>query len=97
MPCAIVFGPLFTAYIWPWVRAEIPESALAAFTTTTVSEDCADGAPRRELPCFSLTIGTVLLPIALMMLKAVRDTAQPSSGRAAAIRRRCRIPESATP
>ncbi|MER6277953.1 SLC13 family permease [Streptomyces sp900105245] len=32
IPCAVVAGPLFTAYIWPRVAAHVPEAALAAFT-----------------------------------------------------------------
>lgn len=128
VPCAIVVGPLFTAYIWPRVTARTPDSALAAFTTgapardiaaparakatvtvgaagadsalpgdgtaesptaaasrTTVSASAQLPAPGHELgpdepegtrrmPRFSVTIGTVLLPIALMMLKAGCDT-----------------------
>ncbi|WP_369393825.1 SLC13 family permease [Streptomyces sp. CG1] len=127
VPCAIVVGPLFTAYIWPRVTARIPDSALAAFTTGAPARDIAPasanatvtvgatgadsallGAPTsgsptaassrttvsapaqlpdrghgfgpdgpegtRRMPRFSVTIGTVLLPISLMMLKASCDT-----------------------
>ncbi|MCQ4040771.1 gluconate:H+ symporter [Streptantibioticus rubrisoli] len=74
VPCAIVVGPLLTAYIWPRVRAQIPPSALAAFTTGAGDE------PSRTLPRFSVTLGTILLPIALMMLKAICDTAQLAHG-----------------
>ncbi|GAB2714812.1 gluconate:H+ symporter [Kitasatospora kifunensis] len=73
VPCAIVVGPLFTAYAWPRVEAVIPEAALAAFTTDTARGESDDTTPRR-LPRFSVTIATVLLPIALMMLKAGCDT-----------------------
>lgn len=41
IPCAIVVGPLFTAYIWPKVTARIPDSALAAFTTTAAPPSAA--------------------------------------------------------
>ncbi|OIK02156.1 hypothetical protein BIV23_25225 [Streptomyces monashensis] len=119
VPCAIVVGPLFTAYIWPRVGARVPDSALAAFTTAaptsaavTAALDHArshvqagarasapasaastgvavtdrpeaptdavreEGEPRsrRRTPRFSVTVGTILLPIALMMLKASCDT-----------------------
>ncbi|OIK00928.1 hypothetical protein BIV25_07385 [Streptomyces sp. MUSC 14] len=121
IPCAIVVGPLFTAYIWPRVSARVPDSALAAFTTaappsaavtaaldharshvragargsTSASASAAStgvavtdrpeaptdavregGEPRsrRRTPRFSVTVGTILLPIALMMLKASCDT-----------------------
>lgn len=137
IPCAIVVGPLFTAYIWPRVSARAPESALAAFTTagpvnaapsTTTRTPGADrarpadrtavpmppaaiatlaktavdapgplvaaaredatapltataredgtqaAADRRRMPRFTVTLGTILLPILLMMLKASCDT-----------------------
>lgn len=128
IPCAVVVGPLFTAHIWPRVDARVPDSVLAAFTTTappaaavtvalanharshadaraprsaqaafstaapppaTVTTAVADhprpsaplheNAPdetrdARRLPWFSVTIGTVLLPIVLMILKASCDT-----------------------
>ncbi|WP_405864423.1 SLC13 family permease [Streptomyces sp. NBC_00005] len=125
VPCAVVVGPLFTAYIWPRVTARIPESALAAFTTAgTTTADAMSGPAvsaeqiadrgvvtanaaahmttttaattsvsdrrtpisrgheevldqlqdKRRMPRFSVTIGTVLLPVALMMLKAACDT-----------------------
>lgn len=66
VPCAIIVGPLFTAYIWPRVRAEIPAEVAAAFTT----ED-EDGADRGRKPRFSVTLATILLPVVLMLLKTV--------------------------
>ncbi len=78
VPCAIVVGPLFTAYVWPRVKAEIPRSALAAFTTT--ASDQPDAGSARAMPRFSTTLGTILLPIALMMLKAVCDTVRLAHG-----------------
>ncbi|WP_263248338.1 GntP family permease [Saccharopolyspora rosea] len=71
VPCAIVAGPLFTGYIWPRVAARVPESTLAAFTTAEATGE-EDG---RKLPRFSVTLGTILLPIVLMLVKAVCDTA----------------------
>lgn len=64
VPCAIIMGPLFTAYIWPRVRAEIPDEVASAFTT-----DDGDRAGRE--PRFSVTLATILLPVALMLLKAL--------------------------
>ncbi|RLV04581.1 gluconate transporter [Streptomyces griseocarneus] len=114
IPCAVVVGPLFTAYIWPRVTARVPGSAAstaeappraatagharayaqagtralvpapAASTDVTVTGPAQplpdamleEDEPQyaRRLPRFSVTIGTVLLPIALMMLKASCDT-----------------------
>jgi GntP family gluconate:H+ symporter len=113
IPCAVVVGPLFTAYAWPRVTARLPEAALAAFTTATpVAGSTVTGAARerlgarmpvaaasagtavaeraqrlvpagsdgaegpgesRRMPRFSMTLATILLPIALMMLKASCD------------------------
>lgn len=65
VPCAIIVGPLFTAHIWPRVRAEIPEDVASAFTTD-------DGGQRPgRTPRFSVTLATILLPVVLMLLKAV--------------------------
>lgn len=124
VPCAVVVGPLFTAYVWPRVTASPPEAALEAFTTTVsrtaggaltagvagsgpagampglgarvpagavaaagtaVAEppravretgDGGAGLPgdNRRMPRFSVTLATILLPLALMMLKASCDT-----------------------
>lgn len=68
VPCAIVVGPLFTAYIWPRVSAEIPESVIAAFTTSEEQEHSG------RKPRFSVTLGTILLPVVLMLLKALVET-----------------------
>ncbi|MEV0633985.1 SLC13 family permease [Streptomyces sp. NPDC050619] len=64
-------------------RASVPASAPSAGVTVTdhrpqPASDTAreEGEPRdtRRMPKFSVTIGTILLPIALMMLKASCDT-----------------------
>ncbi|GAX58559.1 GntP family permease [Streptomyces olivochromogenes] len=89
VPCAIVVGPLFTAYIWPRVPAHVPDSVEAAFTTTPHDKSGDTGAggdtggveraPRR-LPSLPATLGTILLPIVLMALKAVFDSIPMSHG-----------------
>lgn len=81
VPCAIVVGPLFTAYIWPKVSARVPETALAAFTTSAGTDGHpVDEPDSRRMPRFSVTMGTILLPIVLMMLKAACSTAGLSQG-----------------
>ncbi|MFJ2729778.1 SLC13 family permease [Streptomyces collinus] len=101
VPCAIVSGPLFTAYIWPRVPAHVPDSATAAFTTgphgdgaaghgtgrgsasgpasASGADDAGPAVPRR-LPSLAVTVGTILLPIVLMTLKAVYDSMPKSQG-----------------
>jgi GntP family gluconate:H+ symporter len=125
VPTAIVAGPLFTAYIWPRVKAEIPAGELAAFTSvpdrsstdresnvaTTATDspfgtastpqagagvrsradagvsstvavpEVAMAGDSRRLPRFSVTLGTILLPIILMLMKAVADTFHVLHGR----------------
>ncbi|MET8584733.1 SLC13 family permease [Streptomyces collinus] len=98
VPCAIVAGPLFTAYIWPRVPAHVPDSATAAFTTGPHGDGAAGhghghgsgsgpsgaddtgGAATRRLPSLAVTVGTILLPIVLMTLKAVYDSIPKSRG-----------------
>ncbi|MEU7410031.1 gluconate:H+ symporter [Streptomyces sp. NPDC042638] len=90
VPCAIVTGPLFSAYIWPRVPAHVPDSAIAAFTTRshhrgdTAGPDSAtahtDGAAPQRMPSLRVTLGTILLPIVLMTLKAVFDSVSVSHG-----------------
>ncbi|WP_251096346.1 gluconate:H+ symporter [Streptomyces sp. Caat 7-52] len=84
VPCAIVVGPLFTAYIWPRVPAHVPDSATAAFTTDVHHRDHVagtdsgpgdvEGAASHRMPGLPVTLGTILLPIVLMTLKAVFDS-----------------------
>lgn len=105
VPCAVVAGPLFTAYIWPRVPAHVPDSATAAFTTGPHGDgaaahgsghgrghrhdsgsgsgsgaDDAGAAAARRLPSLAVTVGTILLPIVLMTLKAVYDSMPKSRG-----------------
>ncbi|MGW1982601.1 GntT/GntP/DsdX family permease [Streptomyces collinus] len=103
VPCAIVAGPLFTAYIWPRVPAHVPDSATAAFTTGphgagaaghgsssghghgsgsgsgSGADDAGAAVPHRP-PSLAVTVGTILLPIVLMTLKAVYDSVPKSRG-----------------
>ncbi|KNB54302.1 hypothetical protein AC230_06045 [Streptomyces caatingaensis] len=97
VPCAVVVGPLFTAYIWPRVTARVPDAAALVAAEAPraavpggarvlvpagpggvpaegVREAPCDGATGRRMPRFSVTLGTVLLPIVLMMLKSSCDT-----------------------
>ncbi|MFI0805696.1 GntT/GntP/DsdX family permease [Streptomyces echinatus] len=90
VPCAIVVGPLFTAYIWPRVPAHVPDSATAAFTTSghhrhgeaggDSGTGRADGAAPHRMPSLPVTLGTILLPIVLMTVKAVFDSVRMPHG-----------------
>jgi GntP family gluconate:H+ symporter len=65
VPTVIIAGPLFGRVAARWVHAEPP----------AVEDDDVDEpeeTPRRR-PGFALTVGTVLLPVVLMLCKAVAD------------------------
>ena len=63
-PIAALAGPLFARVITPWIKmpAENP-----------MAEDFADHHPGRSLPGFWLTIGCILLPVALMLTGSWAD------------------------
>src|SRR6201993_1975592 len=64
IPTAALAGPLFARVIAPWIKmpAENP-----------MAEDFADHTPDRKLPGFWLTIGSILLPVALMLIGSWAD------------------------
>jgi GntP family gluconate:H+ symporter len=64
IPTAIVAGPLYTNFIAPHIRLEDPNPIAAQFI---------DDAPKRDLPSFGLTVATILLPIALMLIGSWAD------------------------
>jgi GntP family gluconate:H+ symporter len=64
IPTAIVAGPLFTNFIAPHIRLEGPNPIAAQFI---------DDTPKRDLPGFGLTVATILLPIALMLIGSWAD------------------------
>ncbi|HKD60775.1 MAG TPA: gluconate:H+ symporter [Terracidiphilus sp.] len=63
-PTAALAGPLFARVITPWIKmpAENP-----------MAEDFADHHPGRSLPGFWLTMGCILLPVALMLTGSWAD------------------------
>jgi GntP family gluconate:H+ symporter len=66
IPTVIVAGPVFGAWIGKRVIAQPPERLVAEFT-----ERAAE--PLASAPGFGVTLGTVLLPVVLMLGKAVAD------------------------
>lgn len=66
IPTVIVAGPLFGAWIGKRVIALPPEKLVAEFTQRAVE-------PLSSAPSFGVTLGTVLLPVVLMLGKAVAD------------------------
>jgi GntP family gluconate:H+ symporter len=65
VPTVIIAGPVFGRIAARWVHAEPPAEL--------VEEDVAEEEVPRRRPGFALTVGTVLLPVVLMLCKAVAD------------------------
>ncbi|MET9291253.1 gluconate:H+ symporter [Streptomyces sp. NPDC003077] len=63
IPTAIVAGPLFSRYAARWVDIEPPQSM--------VPQRASDDLDRR--PSFGITVATVLLPVVMMLAKALVD------------------------
>ncbi|HZE31857.1 MAG TPA: gluconate transporter, partial [Actinoallomurus sp.] len=68
VPTVIIAGPLFGRVAARWVHAEPP----AGLMDEVPEEEEEESTPRRR-PGFALTVGTVLLPVVLMLAKAVAD------------------------
>ena len=68
IPTAALAGPLFAKIITPWIKvpAENP-----------MADDFQDHDPNRSLPGFWLTIGSILLPVVLMLVGSWADTFAP--------------------
>src|SRR5260370_8369669 len=64
IPTAIVAGPLYTGFIAPHIRLEGHNPIAAQFI---------DNTPKHYLPSFILTVATILLPIALMLIGSWAD------------------------
>jgi gluconate:H+ symporter, GntP family len=64
IPTIIVAGPLFGKLAGRWVVVDAPD--------TFDADELAEGADRRR-PSFAITLASVLLPVALMLGKALAD------------------------
>ena len=68
VPAAILAGPLYAMWISP--RIGLPSHS-------PIGDQFAEPSPHRKMPGFGLTIGTVLLPVALMLLGGWADRIAP--------------------
>ncbi len=64
IPTATLAGPVFAKVIVPWIK--VPAG-------NPMAEDFEDHTPGRSLPGFWLTIGSILLPVVLMLLGSWAD------------------------
>ncbi len=69
IPTVVICGPLFSLVAARWVPVDAPASAGGVETT---SDRAASGEVKRP-PSFATTLGTILFPVALMLLKALAD------------------------
>jgi gluconate:H+ symporter, GntP family len=65
VPTAIIAGPVFAKLIAPHIQLD---------TYNPIAAQLIDDTPKQNLPSFGLTIGTMLLPIALMLVGSWADT-----------------------
>ncbi|MFC5803625.1 GntP family permease [Streptomyces formicae] len=73
IPTVIIAGPLFSRYAARWVDIPAPDGMLlsAGGSPQTPTERTSDDLEKR--PSFAATVSTVLLPVVLMMAKALVD------------------------
>jgi len=65
IPTVIIAGPLYTKLIAPYIRLDADNPIAAQFV-----EDVS----HRDLPSFGLTVGTILLPVGLMLIGSWADS-----------------------
>jgi len=68
IPTTIIAGPLYARLIAPRIRLDVDNPIAAQFV---------DDTSHRNLPSFSLTVATILLPIGLMLLGSWADAFAP--------------------
>lgn len=71
IPAVIIAGPLFSRFAARWAPVPVPE----LFVT---EEERGDGAARSR-PSFGAALFSILLPVILMLAKAIADVVAPSS------------------
>ncbi|WP_426320390.1 GntP family permease [Microbacterium sp. E-13] len=70
IPAVIIAGPLFSNLAARWVRVPVPDLFVTA-------ED--EGEQQTRRPSFAATLTSILLPVVLMLLRAVADIVAPGS------------------
>jgi GntP family gluconate:H+ symporter len=70
IPAVIVAGPLFSGLAARWVRVPVPDLFVTA-------ED--EGEQQTRRPSFAATLASILLPVVLMLARAIADIIAPGS------------------
>src|SRR5713101_775971 len=68
IPTLIIAGPLYTKLIAPYIRLDADNPMATQFI---------DDASHRDLPSFGLPVGTILLPVGLMLIGSWADSLSP--------------------
>lgn len=75
IPTVIIAGPLFSRYAARWADVPVPALFQTAEDTAGAGEDVAE----RPRPTFLAALGCVLLPVILMLARALADVIAPDS------------------
>ncbi|SNS10599.1 GntP family permease [Actinomadura mexicana] len=81
LPTIALSGPVFARFASRWVDVPAPELYVTGADERDSGDDAAVDAEPRRRPSFPVTLFTVLLPVALMLGKAVADIALDEGGR----------------
>lgn len=73
IPTVVIAGPLFGHIAARWVDVPVPH----IYTQNPAPKD-EDAQPRRQ-PSFAVTLGSILLPVVLMLARAVAEVVAPDS------------------
>ncbi|MFI0976164.1 gluconate:H+ symporter [Streptomyces sp. NPDC021093] len=73
IPTVIIAGPLFSKVAARWVDIPVPEKMMPRRPSEELDEATGQPARTAGLPSFGATIATVLLPVVLMLAKALVD------------------------
>jgi GntP family gluconate:H+ symporter len=65
IPTVIIAGPLFAKFISRYVKVDLHNP---------IADQFLEAAPDRKLPSFAITVATILLPIALMLMGSWADS-----------------------
>jgi GntP family gluconate:H+ symporter len=76
VPLVIISGPLFSTFAARWAPVGVPELYVTGEDDDPETRTGADARPR---PSFGTALAAILLPVVLMLAKALADVVAPSS------------------
>ncbi|GAA4299717.1 GntP family gluconate:H+ symporter [Actinomadura luteofluorescens] len=81
LPTIALSGPVFARFASRWVDVPAPELYVTGADERDAEDDAAVDLKSRRRPSFAVTLCTVLLPVVLMLGRAVADIALDEGGR----------------